>query len=183
MAKADGIAVEAEWAAFERFLEVAENEKANVRRVYDLAKQDTAGADTLAHRIRGMLGDDPQLKRDVLDCLLCVACSDGVLHPAEDEFVAGIAGTLGFSKAEFRSIRALFVADPDSPYEVLGLSPGATDAEVKARYRAIVAEIHPDRLVSTGVPAAVVKAATAKLAAINVAHEAILAERRGGGRS
>ncbi len=59
----------------------------------------------------------------------------------------------------------------------------ATDAEIKARYRAVVAEIHPDRLMAAGAPAAVIKAATAKLAAINVAHEAILAERRGGGRS
>src|SRR3990172_1767737 len=97
MAKADGVAIEMEWEAFERFLDVAEHEKANVRRVYDLAKQEVAGADILARRIREMLGDDPQLKRDVLDCLLYVACSDGVLHPAEDEFVSGIAATLGFS--------------------------------------------------------------------------------------
>lgn len=181
MAKADGIAIETEWMAFERFLDVPEHEKANVRRVYDLSKQDVAGADVLARRIREMLGDDPRLKRDVLDCLLYVACSDGVLHPAENEFVSGIATMLGFSKAEFRSIRALFVHDADSPYEVLGLSPDASDAEIKARYRAAVAEVHPDRMMAAGAPAGVIKAATAKLAAINVAHEAILAQRQGGG--
>ena len=183
MAKADGVAVDAEWEAFESFLEVPADEKANVRRVYDLAKQDTGGADVHARNISALLGDDAQLRRDVLECLLCIACSDGVLHPAEDEFLASVAVTLGFSMAEFRSIRALFVRDADSPYDVLGLAPDATDGEVKARYRTAAAETHPDRLTAAAAPAAVIKAANAKLAAINAAHDAILAERRGGRRS
>lgn len=178
MAKADGVAVAAEWAAFERFLEVPEPEKVNVRRLYDLAKQDASGADVYAARLQRLLEPHPTLRRDVIECLLCVACSDGVLHPAEEAFLSQAAGTLGISSADFRTIRARFVSDPTSPYEVLGLAPTATHSELKSRYRRLVAESHPDRLMAAGAPAAIVKAATAKLAAINAAYEAIETERR-----
>lgn len=179
MAKADGVAVAAEWEAFEKLLEVPEGERANVRRLYDLAKQDTAGADEHASRIKTLLAGQPETLREVLECLLYVACSDGMLHPEEDTFLTAIASRLGFSTLEYRALRASFVRDPGSPYEVLGLSPDASDREVKKRYRMLAARSHPDRLIASGAPAAVIKAETARLAAINAAYERIEAERRG----
>lgn len=183
MAKADGVAVASEWEAFDRFLDVPAGERANIKRLYDQAKQDTSGASVYAARIAKMLDGDAQLKRDVIECLLYVACADGVLHPEEDKFVRDTAVAFGFSKAEFRSVRAMFVRDEDSPYEVLGLPPDATDAEIKSRYRKLVGEVHPDRLTGSRAPAAIVKAANAKLAAINAAHDAIMKERGRGGHT
>jgi DnaJ like chaperone protein len=113
----------------------------------------------------------------VLECLIYVACSDGVLHPAEDEFLRIVADKFGVSPADFRKMRAMFVRDADNPYEILDLPPDATDSQVKSRYRALVAELHPDRLIAAGAEPPLIKAATAKLATINAAYEAILAER------
>ena len=180
MAKADGVAVASEWEAFERFIDVPAHEVPNIKRLYDSAKADTAGAAVYSRRIARMLDGDQALKRDVLECLLYVACADGVLHPAENSFVLDVAKAFGVSETEFRSIRSHFVRDEESPYEVLGLAPDAPDAEIKARYRKLATENHPDRLTANGAPAALIKTATAKLAAINAAHEAILKERRMG---
>ena len=182
MAKADGVAVTAEWKAFERFLEMPPKEIANVKRLYDLAKEDAAGFEPYAERIGALLANDAKMKRDCIECLLYVACSDGILHPAEDAFVSQVAAKFGFTEPEFRRIRSMFVRDADSPYEILGVTPDATLSEIKSRYRQLAAEHHPDRLVAAGAPAALVKAANAKLAAINAAHEAILKERTAGGR-
>jgi DnaJ like chaperone protein len=60
--------------------------------------------------------------------------------------------------------------------------PDASEKEIKARYRKLVQETHPDRLIADGAPPGVVKAATAKLAHINAAYEEIAAERGFGGR-
>lgn len=178
MAKADGVAVAVEWEAFERYLELPPSERANVRRVFDQAKADVAGAEAQALRINDLLGPDDGTKRDVLECLLNVACSDGILHPQEDELLSHISSIFGFSQESFRAMRALFVSDPNSPYEVLGVSPDASDSEIKAAYRALAAQAHPDLLIAAGAPAPLVKAATAKLAHINAAYDEIVQERR-----
>ena len=48
----------------------------------------------------------------------------------------------------------------------------------RARYLALVHRFHPDRLIAVGAQAALIKAATVKLAAINAAYEAIVAGSR-----
>ena len=51
MAKADGVALPVEERAFERMFEIPPEEEANVRRLYDLAKQDVAGYEIYAGKI------------------------------------------------------------------------------------------------------------------------------------
>jgi DnaJ like chaperone protein len=106
-----------------------------------------------------------------------IACADGILHPAEDHFLKTVAARFGYSDTEFRTIRDQFVRDPDSPYAILDLMPDASEKEIKARYRRLVQETHPDRMMAEGAPPGVVKAATSKLAHINAAYEDIARER------
>ncbi len=80
-------------------------------------------------------------------------------------------------ESEFRFFRARFVVDNDNPYDVLQLSPDATDDEIKAQYRKLVSDNHPDKLMGRGVPAEFVDIANRKLAAINAAYDTIAKER------
>lgn len=178
MAKADGVAVAAEAETFERFLDVSDETLCDVRRLYTQATADTAGFEIYADRIAKMLHNDTATKRRVFECLFFVACSDGVLHHAEDVFLHEVARRFGYDEHTFRCIRATFVHDPESPYTVLDVSPRAPDRVIKAHYRKLIAENHPDRLIAEGAPAAVVKSATAKVAAYNAAFEQIVTERR-----
>jgi DnaJ like chaperone protein len=177
MAKADGVALPVEAKAFERMFEIPAGEARNVRRIYDLAKQDTAGYEVYAGKIAKLLKDEPGLLGLVLECLFNIAAADGVLHPAEDRFLAAVSDRFGLSRQEFHAIRASFVHDPHSPYEILGVRPGVPDAELKAHYRALVREHHPDRLAASGVPLELRVGADRRLATINAAYEAILKER------
>lgn len=183
MAKADGVAVNVEAEAFERCFHVAPEERANIKRVFDLAKQDVAGYETYAEQVARFLKDEPELLRDVFESLFHVASADGVLHHAEEQYLRTVASKFGLSDTDYASIRRLFVRDVDSPYEVLGLSPDATDEEVKARHRALVLAHHPDRLAAHGVPEEFRSTAGRELAAINAAYDAIRKERGAGGRT
>ena len=177
MAKSDGIVSPLELSAFREVFRFAPEEAANVENVFNLAKQDTAGYTAYADQISGLLKDDRKLLQHVLEGLLHVAASDGILHPREAEFLKSIAARFGFSDSEFRFFRARFVADHGNPYDALRLTPDASDAEVKAQYRKLVLDNHPDRLMANGVPAEFLELATRKIAAINVAYDAIARER------
>ena len=65
------------------------------------------------------------------------------------------------------------------PYQVLGISPNATDDEVKNAYRQLARKYHPDNYVDN--PLA--DLATEKMKEINEAYDEIQRRRRGGGQS
>ena len=64
------------------------------------------------------------------------------------------------------------------PYEVLGISPSATDDEVKSAYRALARKYHPDNYANNPLS----DLAEEKMQEINDAYDAIVRMRKGGGR-
>jgi DnaJ like chaperone protein len=177
MAKADGVVSPLEVQAFKQMFQTAPEEEGNVKRVFNLAKQDVAGYESYADEIGRLLKDNRKLLQDVLEGLLYIATADGGLHPSEDAFLADVARRFGFTPSEFRFFRARFVADSCNPYDVLKLGPQATDDEIRRQYRKLVSDNHPDKLIGRGVPAEFVDIATRKLAAINAAYDTISKER------
>lgn len=177
MAKSDGVVTGDEVEAFRRVCAFPDSETANVRRVFDLAKQDIAGFESYAGQIGVMLAAEPELRRDVLEGLFVIAAADGILHEREDRYLTTVAHHLGVTPTELSWVRSLFVVGAASPYEVLGLTPDASTADVKARHRALVLEHHPDRLMGHGVPPEFVTIAERKLASINAAYDTIARER------
>ncbi len=174
MAKADGVAVAVETEAFERSFHVPPEERANVDRIFRLAAQDVAGYEIYAERIARMLADDPPLLRDVFEALFNIAAADGILHEAEERFLMTVADRFGLSARDYQGVRAIFVRERSSPYAVLGVEPTIPDDELKAHYRRLVRDTHPDKLAAEGVPAEFLVLADRKLAAINAAYDDIL---------
>jgi len=177
LSKADGVSLALEARAFEQVFHVPPEEEANVEHLYDIAKQDAAGYDAYADRVATLLADEPHLKRDVLEALFHIAAADGVFHGAEDAYLRDVARRFGFSETEYHAIRAMFVRDPTDPYTILGVSPGIPDDELKAHYRRLLRENHPDTLIAHGVPEEFIDIATRKVAALNAAYDEIMKER------
>ncbi len=178
LSKADGVTLNIEAEAFEQIYKVPEAERPSVRRLYDLAKQDVAGFEIYARRIARLLKDEPELKNNVLYALFYVALADGVLHETEEAYLRYVAEEFGCSTQDYRAIKSLFVDDADDPYVVLGIAPDCTDDQLKSHYRKLLRENHPDTLLAAGVPDAAIEIAQAKTAAINVAYDRIVTERR-----
>ena len=177
LAKSDGVALRIEAETFERLHVVSASETENVRRIFDMAAKDSANFEAYADRVAQLLAHDRALLHDVLDGLFHIAVADDILHPEEERFLKLAAERFGFSDIDFRSMRALFVHDPNDPYTVLGLTPDTSTADLKSRFKQLVRENHPDLLMARGVPKEFVALATAKLATINAAYDAIIKER------
>ena len=178
MARADGVVTEEEFNIFRQVFAIPPEQEANVRRVFNLARQDVAGFEHYAGQIARLFVGNPAMLEDILDGLFEIAKADGVLHPGESAFLEKVAEIFGFAPNEFRRIRAShFAPDLSDPYVILGVSYVADENEIKQTYRRLVRENHPDSLMARGVPAEFVKLANDKLAAINSAYEAIEKER------
>jgi DnaJ like chaperone protein len=178
MAKADGTVTRDEVAAFREVFFIPPEEEAAAARVFNLARQDTAGYDTYAARIAAMFAPGAAVLEDLLEGLFFIANADGAYHPAEDAFLRDVAGAFGIGEARFRSLRMMYAphAEPDC-YAVLGVDYDAPLDEIRAAWRQTVRETHPDRMIARGVPEEAVALATRKLALVNRAWEKIRAER------
>jgi DnaJ like chaperone protein len=178
MAKADGVVTDDEVETFHRLFRVAPQEQSSVDRVFRLAQQDTAGYEAYATQIAKMLVGNPGLLEDILDGLFDIAKADGVFHPGEAAFLERVADIFGFTQNAYRRIRAAHLGpDKGDPYIVLGVAFDASDEEVRATYRMLVRENHPDKLIARGVPEEFIRLATDKLAVINGAYDKIEKER------
>ena len=178
MAKADGSATPEEFDIFLRIFSVPPQEEANVRRIYNLARQDVAGYESYARQIAQLFVGNPAILEDVLDGLFEIAKADGVLHPAESAFLEQVSEIFGFAPNEFRRIRAShFAPELTDPYVILGVSYVAGEDELRQTYRRLVRENHPDSLIARGVPEEFIRLANDKLASINGAYEKIRIER------
>ena len=175
MAKADGVVTQDEVTAFEKLCQIPDDERANVARLYDLAKKDVAGFDVYAAKLADLLDQDKAILEDVLDGLFSIAKADGILHENELNFLAIVARQFGFDEACYERIVSRHVqlrgADP---YKVLGLARNAPLREVKAKRKALLQEHHPDRMIARGVPEEFLAIANARMAAINAAYDEII---------
>jgi DnaJ like chaperone protein len=177
MARADGSVTGEEEEAFRQYFRVPPAEEANVRRIFRLARQDTAGFETYARQIASMYRGNPAVLEDILDGLFEIAKADGVFHPGELAFLERVAEIFGFAPNEFRRIRASHFPDREDPYFILGVAHEASEDEIRHTYRLLVRENHPDSLMARGVPPEFVKLANDKLAAINAAYDKVIEER------
>src|SRR3954467_4110145 len=91
MARADGVVSDQEFDIFRRVFTMPPEEEKNVRRIFDLARQDVAGFEHYAGQIAGLFRGNPAVLEDVLDGLFEIAKADGVLHPCEARFLERVA--------------------------------------------------------------------------------------------
>ncbi len=178
MAKADGVVTDDEVAAFRDFFHYPPDEEGKVRMLYKLAQQDLAGYEFYLARVAKLYEGQCPVLEDVLDCLFYVAMADGVAHPNEITFLDAAAKAFDMKPAAYRRLKAMHLGiGADDPYLVLGVDPALADGEIKAVYRALVKENHPDAFVARGVPIDLVQIAESRMAAINTAYDKIMAER------
>lgn len=177
MARADGHAGEEEFNAFRRLFRVDPKEEANVVRFYRFAQKSTDGFEAYARQAAQLFEEGSPILEDLLDALFLIARSDGYVTDDEMAYLETVGGLLGFKGGAFARIRSRHVAShPDDPYVILGVEPGADLAEVRAAYRQLVKQHHPDRHIAAGVPTEFIRVAEQRMAAINAAYRTILAQ-------
>lgn len=181
MAKADGVVTADEIQAFDTFvrseLRVSAEDRKIIAGLFNQAKNTPDDAAAVARQFKSLMGGQPQVLHMMVHLLFRIALADGKFHPAEEAFILQVSQIFGFSQMEYEQIKALFIKKNDRAYTILGLTSQASDAQVKAAYKKLVMEYHPDKLMAKGVPEDFIKIANEKMAEINNAYDQISKER------
>ena len=126
---------------------------------------------------------DYTTRYQMFDFLFAIAEADNDIDFREQELLRRIATNLGLSSHDFnssasrhtRNARANQSAQSSTssaqPYRVLGISPDATDDEVKRAYRRLAMKYHPDKVNTLGEDMR--RNAEEQFRAINEAYEKI----------
>lgn len=207
LAKADGRVTESE-IRFAEAVMAQMNLSGEMRRtairLFGEGKAPGFPLDAVLDQFRQEVGRRRNLLRMFLEIQIQAAWRDGAISSVEEQLLLRISRRVGVPEFEFRILEKMIAAQarfreqaaygtggqrgghrpqPAGPsledaYAALGLSQGASDAEVKKSYRRLMSQHHPDKLVAKGLPEEMMKVAAQKTHEIKQAYE-IIREARG----
>ena len=114
-------------------------------------------------------------KLQLIHVLFGLSQADGEVHPKEVEVIEEVARYLHIPEQSFQSIKAMFAPNTDRWYEILGVSPAASNEEIKKAYHRLAAQYHPDKVQHLGPE--FTQLAEQKFKAINEAYQHVRAQR------
>lgn len=173
--KADGVVKKAELDYVKKYLIRSFGQEAAtdaIRMLRDILKQEIPVSE-VSQQVGSHL--DYSSKLQLLHYLFGISSSDGHTHIKEVEVIQTISNYMRIRTTDFNSIKAMFYSDTHIAYSILGISPNATNDEIKKAYRKMAIEYHPDKVSYLGED--VQKSAKEKFQKIADAYESIKKER------
>jgi DnaJ like chaperone protein len=180
LAKCDGPVSRTEIDAFKRNFRIPPEQSHQIGLLFDQARDSVEDFGLYADEMGEAFADNRGLLEDVLASLSGIALADGPLNGAEQAFLARVRrgfqlGDGAWERARSGQHRAGNAGE--DPYQILGVSRNAANDDIRAAWKKLMRENHPDSLASRGVPAEFVQAATDKVARINAAWDRVKRER------
>ena len=182
LSKIDGVVTREEIAVVDSFingLPMADREKQFARQVFNEAKDSRYSIEEFAHQLYQTAGAHPTLLLSFLNLLFQIAAADGRFHPAEEATLKKIKGIFNISDKQFEDIKAVYFKEKDFDryYQMLNCNSESSNEEIKANYKKLVKEFHPDKIIAKGLPEEFIEFASKRFQEIHQSYEKIRQER------
>jgi DnaJ like chaperone protein len=183
LAKCDGPVRRAEVDAFKRLFRIPPQAQHDVGRLFDHARETAQGFEGYADQLGESFADNRGMLEDVLTSLFALAQADGPVNQAEHRFLSRVHAGFRLDQRAWDRARGGTPRSPapgsdePDPYAILGVGRAADAAELRAAWKRLMRENHPDTLAARGVPPEFVARASQKVARINAAWDRIKRER------
>lgn len=196
LCKADGVVSRDEIAVaenlFTRF-RLSPEQREMAKTAFNRGKADDFDLEAELNSFLSISRGQAGLLQMFLQVQVSAVAADGVVHPAEHDMLVRIARGLGLPEAQVDQLEAMLrgahAGGPAGPssgqqlndaYKVLGVSPSASDTELKRAYRKLMSENHPDKLAGRGLPESMRELAEEKTREITHAYDIIKDARQKG---
>ena len=174
LSKADGQISKEELIAVKDKLKIPENEIDQVGKIFNKAKEESAGYEPYAQQIAQIYRGNINVLEEVINILFYIAEADGNVSNAELKMIEHISQIFGLTEVQFNSIKeSRKSSDKLNPYVVLESHPDDAIEIIRKRYLKLSKEHHPDLLMSKGVPQEIIDESKAKMRAINSAWDQV----------
>lgn len=180
LAKADGVISREEINVVNNFLStlrLPEQQKEFAKNIFNEAKNSPYSIDDFAAQLYQVNQHQPTILLSFMDLLFKVAAADGKLHEAEETALFRIKNIFRISDSQFADLKSIYFKQDDRYYRTLNCTMQSTDEEIKASYKKLVKEYHPDMIISKGLPEEFVDVATKKFQEIQEAYSEVRKER------
>jgi len=138
-----------------------------VRNQLKAAIASSAELDDAARKVRDAL--EPSARAFLLDALYDLALADGELKRSEQDALRKLASVLEVGEEAHRKVTERYFGKGETHFAKLGLTSAATDEEIRAAFKKLAAQHHPDKVASQGPKA--VEAANRRFLEIKDAYE------------
>ena len=174
LSKADGQVSKEELVAVKDKLKIPENEIEQVGKIFNKAKEESAGYEPYAKQIAQIYQGNLNVLEEVINILFYIAEADGNVSQSELVMIENIAQIFEINQSQFNSIKeSRKSSDKLNPYIVLNSSPNEDLSSIRKKYIKLSKENHPDILISKGVPSEVIEESKKKMRAVNSAWDQI----------
>jgi DnaJ like chaperone protein len=180
LAKVDGRVTTAEIRFMEEFLgglNIPEEEKEFAKQVFSEAKRSPYSIEDFARQMYQVNKHQPTILLSFMDLLFKLVMADGNPNTAEEATLIKIKDIFCISDQQFNNLKQVYFRDVDRYYKMLNSNPESSNEEIRANYKKLVKDFHPDTIISKGLPEEFVQFATRRFQEIQEAYEKIGQER------
>ena len=196
LCKADGIVTRDEIQVAEQIftrLHLSPEQKEAAKAAFNRGKTPDFDLDAAVGRFAQSAPRGGILSQLFLQLQVLAVAADGHVHPAERAMLVRVARGLGLAERDVAQLEALLRAASGGPaaasaappkqrlddaYAALGVTPGASESEIRRAYRKMMSENHPDRIAAQGLPESMREIAEERAREINAAYDLIKRARR-----
>lgn len=191
LAKKDGVVSENEVRQVDQIVRQAflptKEQLGKIMTLFNESRYSEESFESISKNLYASVRGRRDILADTVTALFAIAVADGTLRAEEESMIRTACSIFGLA-GEYESIKAQFFGrtssgDPsheaslDASYRLLACAPSDSDQVIKKKYRQLIKENHPDRLMSRGASEDSIKEANKKVAQIKRAYEQIMAAR------
>ncbi|KXV76706.1 MULTISPECIES: TerB family tellurite resistance protein [Acetobacter] len=184
LAKCDAPVNRREIDAFKMRFRVPDENMREVGRLFDLARQRTDDYESFARELGTAYAQDKQPLEDLMGVLFGIAradlAADEPLTKEETQFLQRVHALFGLSRGAWERAeqgRSRPAMAEEDAYVVMGVDASLSNEELRARWKVLVRQYHPDVMASRKASPAEIAEASAKISRINAAWDMIKRDR------